>query len=246
MAFAKDEILDEIRQTTLENGGRPLGRKSFEQATGISPYEWGRYWARFGDALREAGFEANQLNEAFPDSRLLEALAALVRELGRIPSVAELRLARTHDPSFPSEKVFARLGRRNERLGRLVTFCEEANDYADVAAIAAAAYRPDHPAETAERTPTGAVRYGFVYLVRGHPGEYKIGRTNLVDRRMTELGAKAAIEHEVVHLIKTDDPVGVEAYWLARFEKAGKRMRGEWFRLQAGDVAAFGRWKRIA
>lgn len=73
--------------------------------------------------------------------------------------------------------------------------------------------------------------------MRGHPGEYKIGRTNLVDRRMTELGAKAAIEHEVVHLIKTDDPVGVEAYWHARFEKAGKRMRGEWFRLQAADAA---------
>lgn len=150
-------ILEEIRRTTRENGGRPLGRKSFEQATGISPYEWGRYWARFGDALRDAGFQANQLNEAFPDSLLLEALAGLVRELGRIPSVAELRLARTHDPSFPSEKVFARLGRRNERLGRQLTFCEEANDYADVAAIAAAAYRPDYPAETAERAPTGAV-----------------------------------------------------------------------------------------
>ena len=86
-------------------------------------------------------------------------------------------------------------------------------------------------------------RYGFVYLVQAHRGEFKIGRTNLVDRRLSELGVMAAVEHKLVHEIKTDDPAGVEAYWHRRFEV--KRMRGEWFRLDAADVRAFKRWKRV-
>jgi hypothetical protein len=81
------------------------------------------------------------------------------------------------------------------------------------------------------------------HLMRGHPGEYKIGRTNLVDHRLPELGATSAVEPTLLHEIKTDDPVGVEAYWHARF--ADKRMRGEWFRLNAADVKAFKRWRRI-
>lgn len=85
--------------------------------------------------------------------------------------------------------------------------------------------------------------YGFVYLLRGHPGEYKIGYTKLVDRRVAELGAIASVEPKLIHEIKTDDPSGVEAYWHRRFE--GKRMRGEWFRLDLHDVKAFKQWRRL-
>ena len=79
--------------------------------------------------------------------------------------------------------------------------------------------------------------------MRDHAGVYKIGFTNLVDRRISELGAKAPAELELVHEIKTDDPRGVEKYWHQRFE--AKRMRGEWFKLNAADVKAFKRWKKI-
>jgi Meiotically up-regulated gene 113 len=161
-----------------------------------------------------------------------------------VPTLSELQLARASDASFPTPKVFQRLGSKNERVGRALSFCRDKLEYRDVLPILESAYEPAETARGSDdlRKPSQA-GYGFVYLVRGHPGEYKLGRTNLVDRRLSELGVLSAVEQTLIHEIKTDDPVGVEAYWHNRF--ASKRMRGEWFRLSGTDVAAFKRWKRL-
>jgi hypothetical protein len=62
--YTKQEILEEVRRTAKENSGKPLGVARFEKETGINPYDWGKYWARFGDAQEEAGFEPNVLQAA--------------------------------------------------------------------------------------------------------------------------------------------------------------------------------------
>lgn len=57
----KDFVLREIQRTALKNGGKPLGQSRFEAETGIKPHEWMRFWPRFGEAQREAGFAPNTL-----------------------------------------------------------------------------------------------------------------------------------------------------------------------------------------
>ena len=241
----RDEILRAIRRTAAENGGRPVGRSRLTHLTGITEYAVAQHWPNFGEAVREAGFEPNSLNPPLDDRVVLGRFVALTRELGHVPTSNELRRARADDPSFPSRGVFDRLGSKADRTARALEYCRADPACADVALIFEVADgadgrssgRRDHPDVAGQRA------VGFVYLARGHPGEFKVGRTNLVDRRVAELGAMSAIEPVLIHAIETDDPVGVEAYWHRRF--AEKRMRGEWFRLGAADVAAFRRWRRI-
>lgn len=69
----KDHIIAEIRRTAALNGGVPLGRLVFFKETGIKESDWtGRFWARWNDAVREAGFEPNQKQIAFSEQFLIE------------------------------------------------------------------------------------------------------------------------------------------------------------------------------
>ncbi|MDN5274305.1 MAG: uncharacterized protein JWP06_206 [Candidatus Saccharibacteria bacterium] len=240
----REDILAEIRRTAQENEGKPLGAARFEQVTGIRPYDWSRYWPRFGDAQVEAGFEANKFNNSFSDDYLMEKLISMTRELGHFPVEGELRIKRINDPDFPHRDVFRRLGSKSERARRVLLYSAGKIAYSDMEVLLIPVVGEAAPGESRETMDdTQNDKYGFVYLVKGHPGEYKIGRTNFVDRRLSELGATASIAQELIHEIKTDDPAGIEAYWHRRFDE--KRMKGEWFKLSAAEVKMFKRWRRI-
>jgi Meiotically up-regulated gene 113 len=77
---------------------------------------------------------------------------------------------------------------------------------------------------------------GYVYLMKSGKF-YKLGRSNAAGRREYELGIQLPEKLKTVHVIRTDDPAGIEAYWHQRFE--AKRKNGEWFDLNAMDIAAF-------
>ena len=77
---------------------------------------------------------------------------------------------------------------------------------------------------------------GNVYLMKSGRF-YKIGRTKAVGRREYELAVQLPEAVSTIHVIRTDDPVGIEAYWHKRF--AARRKGGEWFDLTHDDVRAF-------
>ncbi|MFY9554652.1 MAG: GIY-YIG nuclease family protein [Blastocatellia bacterium] len=78
----------------------------------------------------------------------------------------------------------------------------------------------------------------FVYLLKAR-NFYKIGRSNALGRRERELAIQLPEKANTGHVIRTDDPIGIEAYGHKRFES--KRRNGEWFELSAADVKAFRR-----
>ncbi len=239
----KGTILSEIRRTASENGGAPLGWRRFEEVTGIGYYEWyGQFWTRWGDAVREAGFEPNRMAEAYSDDFLIEKLIALTRRLGRVPVHGDLRLEVKVDPTFPSDKVFRRLGTKPEQVSRVIAFCESREGHSDVLTLWRQA-KPIHPV-TQETVESFTPAVGYVYLLQhGSRREFKIGRTMNPIRREGEISLQLPEKLEPIHYIKTDDPSGVERYWHNRF--ADQRKEGEWFALTPQDVKAFKRWKNI-
>lgn len=83
--LSREEILRQIRLTAEANGGKPPGRLRFFKETGIRESDWsGRYWARWNDAVREAGYTPNELNAGFDGAQILERLAMLTIELGKV------------------------------------------------------------------------------------------------------------------------------------------------------------------
>ena len=235
----KTHILQEIKRTTAANGGVPLGWRRFTTETGIKEYDWlGKFWARWSDALREAGFTPNQLQGAYGKTELLEKYARLAQELGRLPTANDLRLKDRFDANFPSLRVFERLGTKLELVQQLFEYCQSLEGYEDVIRLCEG-YVPRNRS-TSEESRQHEGEIGFVYLMKSGRF-YKIGKTNAVGRREYELAIQLPERATTVHIIKTDDPSGIEAYWHKRF--GAKRKNGEWFELDAADVMAFKRRK---
>lgn len=233
----KQQILAEIRRTATDNGGEPLGIARFRHETGIREADWhGKFWARWGDALREAGFAPNQFNKGYAEE-LIEKFISLIRELGRFPVRGELKMKSRRDEQFPSHNVFARLGSKQQLAKKIVVYCEKHAGYEDVVALCASiASRQLAPVDDAHDQPI----IGFVYLMKSGK-YYKLGRSNAAGRREYELSIQMPEKLVTIHTIRTDDPTGIEAYWHQRFEP--KRKNGEWFDLSADDVKAFRRRK---
>jgi Meiotically up-regulated gene 113 len=234
----KQHILAEIRRTAEANGGRALGRQRFAAETGIREHDWsGRFWARWNDALAEAGYSPNELQGRLDDDEVLGKLVDAIRQLGHVPTTAELKLLRRDDSTVPNAKVFERFGPKAAWPGRVADYCRDRAEDADVLAIVSPLIVE---VDTPEPEPNPGQRDGFVYMLKSGR-YYKIGRTLDLGQRRYALAIQLPDPVEEEHVIRTDDPAGIERYWHQRF--ADRRKNGEWFELTRADITAFKRRK---
>jgi len=241
----KQHILDEIVRTAKANKGKPLGRLKFSTETGITYSDWcGKHWARWGEAVKEAGYAPNELQEAYEHGDLLEALAELIRETGRYPANADLRIRARRGDGFPADKTFRRLGNRTEIATRIAKEFSEKAGFEKVVKVCEAVVALDsqNAISKGNDASDGAVEIGDVYLIKSGRN-FKIGHSNASGRREREIALQLPDKAGIIHVIKTDDPRGIEAYWHRRF--ADKRKNGEWFDLTRIDIAAFRRRKTM-
>jgi AcrR family transcriptional regulator len=136
-------------------------------------------------------------------------------------------------PDCPSEKtIHGHFGSKDDLLLHLRAWIADKTGFDDIAAMLGPAPEPGEARASWTQS--------LVYLLQSGR-HYKIGRSDRIERRVREIRAAMPEALRLVHSIRTDDPVGIEAYWHRRF--ADRRANGEWFRLSHADVAAFKRRK---
>lgn len=241
----KQQILAEIVRTAKSNGGTPLGWRRFSTETGINHADWfGKHWPRWSDAVLEAGCTPNQMREAYDDNDLLEAVARLILEIGRYPAIGDFRMRTRRSPGFPADTTFRRLGTSIEIAAKVAKKYRDKAEFEEAVRICdkfAAVEIRKEDGELGEESPS-SVNIGDVYLIKSGRN-YKIGHSNAAGRREREIALQLPDKVGIVHVIKTDDPRGIEEYWHRRF--AEKRKNGEWFDLDRADVATFRRRKTM-
>jgi len=240
----KQHILNEIRRSAEANGGIALGKRRFQDETGIRESDWlGKFWSRWSDAVEEAGFTANQLQGKNDRQASLRKIAELTRRLGKFPTAPEMRLERMSDLAFPNTTTMLRgsdrSGSRSSLIQELTELCTTEQLFQDILPILKETATISRPSPEAQELNT-KVQLGYVYLILSGK-RYKIGYSKAALNRASVVSNLSPEGGEIIHLIRTDDMRGIEAYWHNRF--AEKRGNGEWFALSAADVAAFKRRK---
>ena len=241
--MTKEDIIHLIKETASNNAGKPLGEKKFYDQTGVKKSDWhGKFWVRWSDAVKESGLEPNKfITEAEPIEILLETLARLIKNQGRFPSPAELKMAHNNDPSIPSYQVIRkRLGGKHDQAKKILDFCLSHNRYELTQKICNEVLSTAKVELPSKKTKEESL--GKVYLMKSGK-YYKIGKTSHLGQRHYSIGLKLPEKLKIIHEITTDDPSGIERYWHERFKE--KRMEGEWFDLSVEDLKAFKRRKHF-
>lgn len=231
-----EEIVCEIQRLARENGGKPLGERLFLANVGLTRSAlWTAGFSCYSDALIASGFSKNQLNSVSQPDVVLASLIDLIRKIGRFPTKGHIKVTRAQDKSFPSYEAFLTVagGAFSNLPSVALQYCQ-ANGISDIEHLLPRSTDRTTPKEKAASRSVA----GYVYLLK-HGQHYKIGRSNDTARRRREISLLLPQEPEHIHIIETDDPEGIEAYWHRRF--ASKRVRGEWFTLTSEDIAAFKR-----
>ena len=106
--ISREELLEQLRSLAEELGRLPTARDLEERRRSVASKSL--IWHTFGSltaALREAGFDVPVGEERL--ERAIAQGAELAQRLGRLPKMADWKVARQHDPSLLSEWQVYRL-----------------------------------------------------------------------------------------------------------------------------------------
>ena len=238
--MTREHILSEIKRTADANGGIPLGIDRFREATGIRKEDWcGKFWTKWSDAQIEAGLEPNRFSlPAFNEEWMLHKIIDYIRELGHFPSQPEFKIKRNNNSEFPNITTLRnRLGTKPQMIEKVLDYCRANDGFDDIIEICLPQYDSlKANKESSESVNDVNEEIGHVYLLK-HDNVYKIGKSIDASKRYKDIKIQMPHKTEEIHVIRTDDPSGIEAYWHNRFKD--KRLEGEWFKLSAYDVKAF-------
>lgn len=228
----RERILAEIIRTHSDLGVVP-GMKTFQNHTGILEREWkGKIWARWSDAVKEAGLEPNKLSVRLPEDDILQGFAEICLEFNKLPTDDELRILRRGDPKVPSVSALRTAFPKRADIIEALRSWVALPANTEFALIANLLPLPQQ-SETIEPSNQN---YGHVYLLKA--GDYyKIGQSSDLEKRVKSINVALPDKATLEHAISTDDPPGIEAYWHRRF--VDRRANGEWFKLSKADVLAF-------
>lgn len=175
---------------------------------------------------------------------MVEQFISLIREIGVFPIYGQILVKKKRDNKFPSYYALSRgLGKKVELAAKVIAYCRKNSGYDDIIAICEPIAITDSRDEN-EEAESDSVDFGYVYLMKSGR-YYTIGKANHAGRRSYEHQRKLPEKIKTIHTIQTDDPFGVESYWHNRFKEKRTETDGSWYDLDANDIKAFKRWKRI-
>ncbi len=250
MKFSKEHIIDEIRRTAKENGGKPLGKTLFLKETGIRESDWcGKFWARWGEAVTEAGFEPNTLQIPYKAEFIVSKLASLIKELGHYPTNPEIRMKARADKGFPHGNTFKRIGNKFTLISKVIEYCRKQREFDDVIKICESIAVPlDKKDQVAIREEIKEEVLGYVYMTKitlGKEARYKIGSSAAPFQRTKQLNTRSPVEEILIHEIGTNDPERSEKqYWHKKFSEK-REPRTEYFNLRGIDIQQFKKYKTM-
>lgn len=246
--FTKEEIIKELQKCAKENGGKTPSGKTFFENTSVGIWDRMKYWPNYGELVREAGLIPNKFDKTkYNHEQLCKLFIRTIREQKKWPTRGILDVKHNKDPMFPdSSRFYNRLGKTKRLTETILEYCKNRKGYKDVIDICNLVLKNlDSQDETSnEKLKEGKI--GWVYLFKhGKYNHYRVGRTFDQLRRGKEIAIQLPERPTLEHEIETVDPIGIETYWLNRFEKIGERLNADWFKLDRTAVREFKHWKKI-
>lgn len=128
---------------------------------------------------------------------------------------------------------------QHEEMSLIVdNFVRERLDYHQGVAVTVSAPQPTTTQPTSlPALPLRPRVTGHVYILRSEAGQYKVGCSRELQRRIGGIAASLPFSVDLVHSIKTDDMERLERGLHTVYSSAQRRINGEWFHLSADDIA---------